>query len=195
MAVTFTPNIGLAKPDLTELAKEWATNTKLCEDNNLILIDKTNLPLTSYNPTMVGSSTNPNVGVGSLIGEYTVFQGFVWGNFVINFLNPGVASGSGAGAYGISLPFAADTSFHNVGTSLSDIPGVASCIGEAHFITFVVNSGGTAVLDIVVVGGVTYARIVTETFPGKTAPYFTPGMPFNFANGDHITGQFFYKKA
>lgn len=194
MGVTNTPNIGLYKPDETELAGNWDDTGGLCELNNIIIEAKTNIPLTSYTPTFVGSTTNPNVGAGFIVGEYCLVQGFVWGNFNIQFLDPGTAPGTGAGAYGISLPFAADTSFHSVGTSLSDVPGAASCIGEGHFIDNTVALSGTAALDIVAVAGTTYARFITETFVGKTAAFFTPGMPMSFATNDKLTGQFFYKK-
>jgi hypothetical protein len=195
MAVTLTPNIGLAKPTESEIANNWTNVTKLAEDNNLILMDKLEVDLIPYTPTVVGSTTNPNVGAGAIAGEYCEVQGFIWGSFTVFFLLPGIVVGSGAGAYGISLPTALDATFHSVGTTLSDQPGVASCIGEANFIDNTVALGGTAALDAVAVAGTTYARIILETFVGKTSAYFTPNMPYTVDTNDRWSGQFFYKKA
>lgn len=196
MVVSFTPNIGLAKPSESEVAENWVNSTKLCEDNNLIIADKMDVNITSYSPTFVCTTTNPNVGAGSIQAEYCEVQGFIWGNFVIRFLDPGISSGTGSGGYGLSLPFDADASYHTVDTALTDNPGTASCIGEGHIVDIsTVGNTGTIALDIIKTGGVTYARFITETFAGKTVRFFTPGQPFSFANNDRITGQFFYKKA
>lgn len=195
MAFTFTPNIALVKPDEAELAKNWARDGNLAAYNNAAMIDKTNIPLTAYTPTFIGSTTNPSVGAGTIKGEYQVTGGFVFGSFVIQFLDPGIGSGSGAGAYGISLPFELDNAYHTVGTSLSDSPGLLSCIGEGFIIDNTVALSGTCALDAVDLGSTAYARIITETFVGKTAKFFTPGMPMSFANQDQISGTFFYKRA
>lgn len=195
MVVSFTPNLGLAKPSEAELGANWVNGTDLSEDNNLIIEDKTDINLVSYVPSFIGSTTNPNVGAGSVQGEYYEIQGWIFGHFVIQFLDPGVASGTGSGAYGISLPFLADTTFHAVGSTLSDFPGVAHCIGEGAIIDNTVALGGTLGIDIVHVGGTAYARMITETFPTKTARFVTPGQPMLFANNDKMTGSFTYKKA
>jgi hypothetical protein len=79
MAVTFTPNIGLAKPNEAELAANWVNGTQLQEDNNAILEDKTNVVLTAYTPTIIAQTTAPNIGAGLIKGEYQLFQGFVFG--------------------------------------------------------------------------------------------------------------------
>lgn len=196
MVVNFTPNIGLAKPSESELAENWASLTQLADDNNVIIEDVTDVNLISYTPTMIGSTTNPNVGAGSLLGEYCVVQGYVWGNFVIRFLDPGISSGSGAGGYGISLPLPADTTFHFSEATLTDQPGFAACIGEGHYVdSSAVTNCGEFAIDLTTFGGVSYARIVTETYLAKTSRMFIPGDPFSFADNDRITGQFFYKKA
>lgn len=194
MTVLFTPNVGLAKPDNNEIAENWAAATKLCEDNNLILIDKTDITTTSYTPSLIAQTTNPNIGQGSILGQYQDIEGFILGSFVIIFVDAGVAAGSGE--YGISLPFPAHATFHTVGTALNNSTGTNSCIGEG-FIrdNSTVNNSGTVALDVVTVAGVSYARLITETFAGKTNRVFTNTMPFIVANADSLAGSFFYRRA
>jgi hypothetical protein len=196
MSVFFTNNIGLAKPDNQELAKEWVTVSNLMDDNNVIIETKANLTFQSYIPTFVGTTTNPNVGAGFVSGEYVEIQGFIYGSFIIRFIDPGTSAGSGTGGYGISLPVNADPVFHTIDATLSDNPGFASCVGEG----FIVDASsttntGTIALDLVQPAGTTYLRMITETFTGKTQKFFLPGQPFTFADQDRITGTFFYKKA
>lgn len=196
MVVNFTPNLGLAKPDDLELAENWAMASQLADDNNLIIEDKTDVNLIAYTPVMLGSTTNPNVGTGSLLGEYCEVQGYIWGNFVIRFLDAGISSGSGSGGYGISLPVPADTTFHFSEADLTSQPGFASCIGEGHYAdSSNVANCGEAALDLTTFGGVSYVRFVTETYLAKTSRMFIPGDPFSFADNDRLTGQFFYKRA
>jgi len=175
MGVSFTPNIGLAKPTETELALEWARNTKLAEDNNIIVAAKSDLVLTAYTPALIGPTTNPSVGAGQILGEYIEFQGFIFGSFNIAFLDPGVSAGTGTGGYGISLPVLADTTFHTVGNALNNTTATNSCIGEGYFTDdSAVGTSGTTGLDIVRVGGVDYARMLTETYAGKTVLWIGP---------------------
>lgn len=196
MAVTFTPNIGLAKPDETEIAENWVNFTELNDDNNLIIIDKANCEQNAYFPAIICNTTNPNVGAGTIVGEYTNVEGFVFGNFVLRFLDPGVSAGSGTGAYGVSLPVLADNSFHTLGSALTDTPGTASCIGEGHILdNSAIATTGTVALDIVRVSGVDYARFITEAYAGKTVRFFNNANPFVLATNDKLTGQFFYKAA
>lgn len=195
MAVTFTPNIGLAKPDETEQAINWANVQKLAEDNNIIVIDKSEFPLQSYTPTIIGPTTNPSVGAGVLAGEYLEFQGWVFGGFGIRFTDPGVSAGSGAGGYLIKLPTLADITFHTAGTLFNDGVAAATHIGEAYFYdaSAVVTSGSVA-LDLIRVGGIDYARMITETYTGKTERWVGPGHPVTLANGDLFEGSFIYKR-
>lgn len=193
MALTFTPNIGLAKPTETELALNWARGTKLAEDNNLILTDKLDIGLAPYSPTFIGHTSNPNVGTGTIDGEYQDIEGYIQGTFVIECFDAGIAVGSGE--YGISLPFVADGTYHTVGTALNNATGSNSCIGEAYiWDNSSVGGSGTAALDVVTVGGVSYARIVTENHTGKTSRVFRDSMPFALANNDKLVGNFFYKR-
>lgn len=195
MGVTFTSNIGLAKPDETEVAENWANNTKLCEDNNLLIVAKTTLPNTGYTPTMIGQTTNPNIGIGIISGRYQEFQGFVWGSYLIQFTDPGVSAGSGE--YGISLPFTLDTGYHSVGSALNGAVGSNDCIGEGYaFDATNVNNDGSVALDVVTIAGVSYMRMITElhTVPAKTSRIFRDGQQFGIATGDSFSGQFFFKK-
>lgn len=195
MAVTFTPNIGLAKPTKTELGLEWARNTKLQEDNNLIMIDKMDVNLITYTPVAIGPTTNPSNGVGIEQGEYFEVQGYIFGIVTVPFTDPGVAAGSGTGAYGISLPTLVDTTFHNVGTTLNDVPGTASCIGEGSIRdASSVNFSATCAVDVVSISGTFYARLITEAYTGKTSRFWGPGVPAAVATDDQVSFNFFYKK-
>jgi hypothetical protein len=194
MAVTFTPNIGLAKVTESELALDWARGTQLYEDNNTILEDVTDINLITTTPAVIGATTNPNFGAGSVQLEYSRIQGFVFGTFVIAAVDPGVAPGTGTGAYGIALPFLADVTFHTVGAALNDVPGVASCIGEGYVLdASSIPFSGALALDIVHIAGVAYLRMITESFSGKTTAWQGPSTPNAIATGDSFTGTFCYK--
>jgi hypothetical protein len=196
MAVNFTPNLGLAKPTDVELAEDWVNNTKLIEDNNLILVDKMNIVMTAYTPTFIALTTNPSVGAGSILGEYYITAGMVFGSFVLRCLDPGVLPGTGVGSYGISLPVLADTTFHTVATALPDLTGVASCIGEGYITdSSSIPNSGTVALELAHIGGVAYMRPLTEFYPGKTQRWHGPGLPYTLATTDGITGTFMYKAA
>jgi len=196
MAVTFTPNIGLAKVTEAELAENWAVGTELAEDNNLIIEDVTDINLITTTPAVIGATTNPNFGAGAAQLEYSNVEGFIFGTFSIAAIDPGVAPGTGTGAYGIALPFLADVTFHVVGATLTDVPGVAHCIGEGYMID--ANSipfSGTFALDIVHIAGVAYLRMITEGYTGKTVLWVGPSTPNAIATGDSFTGTFMYKSA
>jgi hypothetical protein len=195
MAVTFTPNIGLAKPTQAELALNWARTQKLAEDNNLLIIDKVEFPSQSYTPTIIGPTTNPNVGAGQIKGAFQEFQGYIFGDFNMIFSDPGVSAGSGAGAYGISLPALADNSYYAIGTTLTSDLGFLACIGEGYFgdVGTIANNG-TVALDVVRIGGVDYARMITEAYAGKTVKWVGPTFPSTISDGDHLFGSFIYKK-
>jgi|ERR1044072_421263 hypothetical protein len=194
MVVNFTPNIGLAKPTEAELSLEWARTSKLQEDNNLIIIDKMDVNLVAYTPVLAAQTTAPTVGTGFTEGEYMDFQGFIMGTFCLEFFDAGITVGSGE--YGISLPAVVDNSYHSVGTAFNQNIGQFHCIGEGYiWDNSSVGNSGSVALDAVTVGGVSYARLVTETFVGKTSRLFRDSMPFALATNDKITGSFLYKKA
>lgn len=193
MAVNFTANIGLAKPTESESALEWARNTKLQEDNNNIIIAETNIPLTAYTPALIAHTLNPNIGAGTIKGEYQDINGVIMGSFAIVFTDPGVAAGTGE--YGVSLPFPVDGTFHSVGTVLNNTPGSFSSIGEGYYTdASTVNTSGILAFDAVTIAGVSYLRWNTETFVGKTTRVYLPGQPFTVANADKIAGGFMYKR-
>lgn len=197
MSVTFTTNIGLAKPTEAELASNWAVGTQLQEDNNAIIEDKTNIPITSYTPVITAQTTPPNLGAGSAassLGNYQLCRGWVWGNFKMVVTGAGIAVGSGE--YGISLPFPVDGTFHSVGTALNGTVGSFSCIGDGYiYDSSAIATSGAIALDVVTVAGVSYVRLITEQHAGKTSRAFRDSMPFAIAANDQFTGQFFYKKA
>lgn len=195
MAVSFTSNIGLAKPDEAELAANWARFTQLQDDNNDIIAAKMNISLQTWTPNLIAQTSNPNLGVGVAKGDYIDVDGIVMGNFVVPFTDPGVAAGSGE--FGISLPQVFDSSFHTVGTALNGAVGPNSVVGNGFIYdaTSVATSGAVA-LDAVTIGGVSYVRLITEVFtaPAKTSRLVTNAQPFTPATGDAITGFFIYKK-
>jgi hypothetical protein len=194
MAVSFTSNIGLAKPDGTELAANWARFTELQADNNAIITDKMDVNLITYTPTLVATTTAPVVGAGSRAGQYIDFQGFIMGQVVVKFADPGI--GTGSGEFGVSLPLGIDTTYHATGTAFSAITGQYHTIGEGYIRDdSSVDRSGTCAVDCIVTGGVSYARLITETFVGKTSRVWSSGMPMTLANSDSVTFNFFYKKA
>jgi len=193
MAVTFTSNIALAKPTETELADNWVNGTKLMEDNNLIIIDKMDVVMTFYNPAFIAQTVNPNVGTGTRVGQWIDFQGFVIGQFVMSFFDAGIVPGTGE--YGFALPFPADATFHSVGTALNNGVGTQSVIGEGYvYDNSSVGGSGTCAVDVVTVAGVSYARLIPETFTGKAAAVVGAASPFVPANNDKMGGSFMYKR-
>jgi hypothetical protein len=196
MAVNITPNIGLLKPTESELALNWARIVELADDNNDIVTDKMDINVITYTPTLVGPTTNPNIGAGFNLGEYYEIQGFIFGAFNIQFTNPGIVVGTGTGAYGIALPTLVDNSFHFVGTAFNNAPGPYACLGEGYLNdASSVSGSGSIALDVVRVGGVDYVRMMSEAYAGKTVEWYGPNVPFAVADGDQFVGQFFYKRA
>lgn len=195
MVVSFTANIGLAKPDEFELAANWARFSELQKDNNDILASKMDIVLQTYTPTIIGQTSNPSLGAGVAKGDYINFEGYVMGNFVIPFVDPGVAAGSGE--FGIRLPLVVDNSYHTVGTALNGAVGTNSVIGNGYmYDSSAIVSSGAFAIDAVTIAGVSYARLITEIFsvPAKTARVITSSQPFVPATGDAYNGFFIYKK-
>ena len=193
--VAFTSNIALAKPTNSELAADWIEGQEYYEDNNGIVQTKANITLQSYTPVMTATTTPPSVGAGVLRGEFIEVQGMILGGFVIEFLDPGVSSG--LGEIGISLPVVADASYHTVATTFNATPvGAFSCIGEGYiFNDSNVNASGTVALEVCTVSGVSYVRMVTETFTGKTGRLVSNAQPASLGDLDGFAGNFMYKKA
>lgn len=198
MAVSFTPNIGLAKPDESEVAKNWVSASDLHEDNKVIIETKMNLLAPqSYAATFIAPTTNPAVGsTGSITAEYYEFEGWVFGNFVIKIGGVGIGSGTGTGGYGVSLPFQVNSTYHSVGNSLNSLPGGISVVGEGYFNdASAVATSGTLAIDLLTIGGVSYARMLPEAYAGKIVRFIGPSAPVALADGDAMSGNFMYKKA
>ena len=107
-----------------------------------------------------------------------------------------VIVGSGAGGYGIKLPTLVDTAFHVMATALNQAPGSFACIGEGYLSdSSAVGTSGTVALDVVRIGGIDYARFITEAYAGKTVEWMGPNIPAAVADQDQWSGQFWYKKA
>jgi hypothetical protein len=193
MGVTFTSNVGLAKPDETELAENWVNGPNLQDDNNQILIAQTNLTLNTYTPVLKAQTSDPSTTTSILQGAYQDIQGIVTGTFRLLFVT-GITVGSGE--YGVSLPFPADAAYHSVGTAFNHAVGSLSIIGEGYIHQgSTVNNSGSIALDVVTVGGVSYARLLFENFAGKTSRVVRDTQPWSIANGNNWNGQFMYKKA
>jgi hypothetical protein len=194
MGVTFTSNIALAMPDEAELALNWARVSELQADNNTIIIDETDIPYVTYTPTIIGAVGNPSIGSGTATGEYQDLMGFVQGHFSIEFEG---AVATGSGAWGFRLPFVADAAWHTVGTALTDTPGNIDIIGEGYnYSSVAVNASGSNALDVVTVGGVSYARFLIEAYATKSQHTLNgTGSPHTVVAGDKYTGSFVYKRA
>lgn len=193
MVVNLTTYIGLSKPTEDELAKDWTVTPDLVEDNNTQIADKCDVNIQNRTPAFVGRVSNPSVGAGSISLEFIDYEGFVFGNCKIIFTNPGVSVGSGE--WGIELPFDVH-SYHAAGTALNDNPGQFDCIGEGYYMDVsAVATSGTLAIDVVNVGGVSYARLITETFTGKAARVVGSASPVAIADGDAINFNFAFKKA
>lgn len=193
MVVNTTTYIGLAKPTEDELAKDWTITPDHVEDNNVQIIDKCDVNIQNRVPALVGRLSNPSVGAGSIALEFIDYEGYVFGNCKIIFTDPGVAVGSGE--WGIELPFDVH-SYHAAGTALNDNPGLFDCIGEGYYMdSSAVATSGTLAVDVVNVGGVSYARLITETFAGKAARIVGSAHPVAIATGDSINFNFMFKKA
>lgn len=194
MAVTFTPNVGLAKPDDTELGANWARFTDLADDNNVIITANATIVNTSYTPAVIATTVNPNLGVAPVVSaEYINFRGFIFGSFNIIAGATGVSAGTGN--YGIALPFPADGAFHTIGTALTDTIGLLSVVGEGYaYDDSAVAGSTTCAVDIVTIAGVSYARLIPESIAGKTSALVGSASPFVFSANDALSGSFCYKK-
>lgn len=193
MAVTFTSNIALAKPDKTEIAKNWVTGPLLQDDNNVIIVAQTNLPLITYTP-VITAATPPNMGTGFSQGEYQDIQGIIFGTFTLEFFDAGIVAG--VGEWGVSLPVPADGAFHSVASAINSTPGQFDVIGEGYlYDNSSVGASGSVALDLATVGGISYVRMLVEAYATKTARIYQAGTPFTVATNDKFVGSFIYKKA
>lgn len=197
MVVYHTDWLGLAKPTEDELAKNWVNNLDHVEANNSLLAYVMGYTVTPYTPTLIAATTQPTLGGGSIKGAYCDMQGIVFGDFVVEFLDPSIVPG--VGEYGISLPFPVDESFHVVGINLSVNSAQYSIIGEGFIYDATsYNTSGSVALSVVTLDTVTYyARMVSETYgtPVKTSRIVREGQPFTVAHTDKFSGHFIYKRS
>lgn len=196
MGVTFTPNIGLAKPDETELAKNWTLGSQLADDNNQAFLAAANKPITTYTSLIKATTTDPNIGtLGVIQAEYQDLQGIIMGSIVILVSGTGISAGSGE--YGFKLPLPADPVFHTVGNAFNVLPGAPSVIGEGYiFDSNTVITSGTFAVDVVTVAGVSYGRLISfaYTTPAKTTRIVGSVESSVMAASDRYLVNFMYKK-
>lgn len=196
VSVTFTPNIALAKPTLAEIAKNWVTGPQLAGDNNTLITDKSDINMQSYTPTIIAQTTPPNLGSGTATGRYQRHQGWCWGTFIMLFTTGGAGLSAGSGEYGVSLPTLADPAFHSAGTALNSGFGGNACVGEGYIQdNGTVDNCGSIALELMLIGGVNYVRLLTEAFTGKTSRVVRDAQPFTVAHADTYAGMFIYKEA
>lgn len=194
MVVAFTPNIGLAKPDKNEIAKNWTGNGfDLIEDNNVIIAAQAEIPINTYTPILTAQTTPPNVGAGSIKGQWQDIQGIIFGGFTIDLLDPGVFAG--VGEWAISLPVVMDNVYHQMGGGINSVPGALDIIGEGYLYDLSsTNASGSCALDAVNSGGVSYVRMILEGYATKANRLYQTGNPFTPVTGDKFVGTFVYKK-
>jgi hypothetical protein len=195
VVVVFTPNIALAKPSLAEVAKNWVTGPALASANNGIITNKSDINMQSYTPTIIAQTTAPNLGSGTATGRYQRHQGWCWGTFILLFTTGGTGLSAGSGEYGVSLPTLADNSFHSAGTALNSGFGGNACVGEGWIQdNSVVDNCGSVALELMLIGGASYVRMLTEAFPAKTSRVVRDAQPFTVAHADTFAGMFIYKE-
>jgi len=123
---------------------------------------------TSYTPVWTAASINPNIGNGTITGNYKVIGKicFVRGNLVI-----GSTSAFGSGEWYVSLPFdAVDADTIQIAVSILD--------------------NGTAWYNALMNGaraGFVSKSVVQYQTVGGTANAIATGMPFAWAPGDRFT--------
>jgi len=123
---------------------------------------------TSYTPVWTAATTNPNIGNGTITGNYKVVGKicFVRGNLVI-----GSTSAFGTGEWYVSLPFdAVDADTIQIAASIRDD-------GTAWYNGLMNGARG---------GFVSKAAVQYQTV-GGTANAIATGMPFAWAVGDRFT--------
>lgn len=194
MTVTPTPNLGLLKPDATEVARQWSSDTEeppvLDElaETNLKLIDdfaKTQTWFT-WTPTIEeqnGTALNLDDTVAT--GRYRRLPGnlvMVWGKF--DFAGSPSFGTSSLGFY-FPLPVAIDTAgFHDFQGSTSGI-----VMGEAAMFGPTVATAQTGIVKPL---EASRFRIHTEKFSGKTVYYIRHNQPFTWAAGNRLAFRAIY---
>lgn len=194
MVVSFTPNIGLAKPDLSELANNWAVGTKLAEDNNIILTQKMTFNTSSYTPVLTLAGAVQSLGTsGVATGSYYEFNGWIHGSFIYT-RGTGVSGITGStNLLGISLPVPVNGTYHRVGSSFTNQPADCDVLGSGYYLCSTdVNKSSGGAIDVIFSSGTYYARMYCEQTTG--IPFILDGNNSLFAPGDGFTANFFYKR-
>lgn len=147
-----------------------AVQTKLAIGNTVIgtWID--------YTPTWTGTTTNPVIGNGSIVGRYSLVNKTVTAQI---FVLTGSTTTYGSGDYRFSLPVTA-------ATTLANYPA----IGNGWLYDTSANSSTTCVANVNLSGTTVFAMRYTGTSGAVGAT-----TPFTFASGDFITATIQYKAA
>lgn len=193
MTVDFTTNLGLAKPDTDEIAREWADSgtDHWSSFNKTILNDYIgNTKIQTYIPLLTGTSANPNLGSGDNVRQDGWFcelpGGFIYGGFILRYGTSGINIGNGF--YSVSLPEAIDTAFHTVSTATA---GFGDVVGQGSLRDADVTSNSQTIAIELFTGDV--VRLFTEnTASGR---WVTQSIPFVWEIDDTINGSFFYKRS
>lgn len=128
---------------------------------------------TSYSPALTASTTNPNIGSGSVLGTYSIIGKNMIGQFYVTF---GSGSTAGSGSYQISLP-----------------PGytyapLSPYIATGLFVSF--GSGGSSISGFTRQGGAanSYLNMYWQSAP--TTLSALTNSTFGWASGMYISGSF-----
>lgn len=138
-----------------------------------------NMNPTTYVPTLTAATTSPTLGTGGTVaGWYYRIGRLVMGEARIRFGSSGVAAGTGT--YIISLPTAADGTFHATGGGT----GIASVVGNGVLRD---NSAVAASRDCAA-----YFATSTSVFLATADGNVTDANPWVWAASDGISVAFSY---
>lgn len=193
MTVTFTSNLGLAKPDVEEVARNWVRFTELELDNKNAINDYLgDLSFQTYVPLLQATTSQPSLGTSDERRDGYFVElpnGFVFGGFILQF---GSGLNIGSGFYSITLPSLPDATFHEISSGTAgdgDVIGQGS-VRDANTAT----NSQTFALELVSFSGNTQnMRMYTEAT--ATSRWVSHNVPFTFAGGDTMNGNFCYKAA
>jgi hypothetical protein len=163
--------------DKRELATSIQDGSLAITNDDLSTDDDEPGAMTTYTPALTGSTTNPSIGSGTAVGQYSVVGKLVSGDVTIT-LDTGASAGSGT--YAISLPVATDASYSGVsvlGTAwLRDASSSQKLCGWAIWNT-------TTTVNINIANSTSNHGGVTNA------------SPWTWASGDSISISFRYFKA
>lgn len=136
-------------------------------------------PWTTYTPVLYGSTTNPNMGNGSVTGRYMNVGATIFGEIRIIAGTSGFSRG--LGTYSVSLPAAGIVeNYQPVGQVVMRDEGP----GVTYFGTAIFNNNVTDRVELFIQGQ-------TASFDEGTA--ITESTPFLFSANDKILIQFTYE--